>query len=117
MTREDANSFFNAQIASKKQPLRYNNFGGIFSGPIQLPKKVFRPLGYDGRDHTFLFFSYEGQRFLLPRGAVLSVAPSLAARPLSTTDHRQCLLAYLLQTSFLDETGALLMRSKSNDFP
>jgi hypothetical protein len=50
------------------------------SGPIQLPKKVFGPAGYDGRDKTFFFFSYEGQRFLLPQGAVTTVVPSLAAR-------------------------------------
>jgi hypothetical protein len=31
----DANDFFNNVNRIKKQPLRYNNFGGIFSGLIQ----------------------------------------------------------------------------------
>src|SRR5262245_44091871 len=44
----DANDFFNNVNRIKKLPLQYNNFGGIFSGPIQLPKKVFGPLGFDG---------------------------------------------------------------------
>jgi hypothetical protein len=86
----------------KKQPLRYNNFCGIFSGLIQLPKKVFGPLGYDGRDHTF-FFSYERRRFLSPRGAVLSVVQSLAARRLSMTDHCQRLLFELFVLLASDE--------------
>jgi len=76
----DSNDYFNNLNHIKKQPLRYNNFGGTLSGPIQLPKKIFGPAGYDGRDKTFFFFSYEGQRFLLPQGAVTSVVPSLAAR-------------------------------------
>ena len=76
----DANDYFNNLNNIKKQPLRYNNFGGTFSGPVRFPKKVFGPLGYDGRDHTFFFFSYEGQRFLLPQGAVVTVVPSVTAR-------------------------------------
>jgi hypothetical protein len=76
----DANDYFNNLNRIKKQPLRYNNFGGTLSGPIRFPKTVFGPLGYDGRDKTFFFFSYEGQRFLLPQGAKVTVVPSLAAR-------------------------------------
>ncbi|MEP7271895.1 MAG: TonB-dependent receptor [Acidobacteriota bacterium] len=76
----DANDYFNNRNNIKKQPLRYNNYGGTFSGPVRLPKKVFGPVGYDGRDHTFFFFSYEAQRFLLPQGAKVTVVPSLAAR-------------------------------------
>lgn len=76
----DANDYFNNLNGIRKQPLRYNNFGGTFSGPIRLPEKVFGPVAYDGRDETFFFFSYEGQRFLLPRGAVQTVVPSVAAR-------------------------------------
>ena len=76
----DANDYFNNLNNIRKQPLRYNNFGGTFSGPVRFPKSVFGPLGFDGRDRTFFFFSYEGQRFLLPQGAVLTVVPSLTAR-------------------------------------
>lgn len=39
--------------------LRYNQFSGSVGGPIWLPKKIFGPAGYDGRDRTFFFFAYE----------------------------------------------------------
>ena len=51
----------------KKPPLRFNDFGGTLGGPIL-------------RDKTFFFFSYEGQRFLLPQPRVNTVVPSQAAR-------------------------------------
>jgi len=106
----DANDFFNNANLVKKQPLRYNNFGGTFSGPIQLPKKVFGPLGYDGRNRTFFFFSYEGQRFLLPHGAVLSVVPSVAARNNAPNEYaRQVLKAFPLPNGadIVNASGAL----------
>jgi hypothetical protein len=72
--KTDANDWFNDAGAMGKQPLRYNNFGATLGGPVRIPKV------YNGRDKTFFFFSYEGQRFTLPQGAVLSVVPSLGAR-------------------------------------
>ncbi|MGH9935884.1 MAG: TonB-dependent receptor domain-containing protein, partial [Blastocatellia bacterium] len=78
--------------------------------PIRLPKKVFGPFGYDGRDRTFFFFSYEGQRFLLPRGAVLSVVPSLAARRNAPNEYaRQVLNAFPLPNGedIVNASGAL----------
>ncbi len=39
-----------------KPPYSFHQFGGSFGGPIRLP-------GYDGRDRTFFFVSYEGTRF------------------------------------------------------
>jgi hypothetical protein len=91
----DANDWFNNQNEIPKQPLRYNNFGGTISGPIILPR-----FGEGGpalwRDtRTFFFFSYEGQRFLLPQGAVLTVVPSIAARSGAPNDvARQILNAF-----------------------
>jgi len=41
---------------SSKAPKRYNDFGGSFSGPVQIPHL------YDGHDKTFFFFDYEGNR-------------------------------------------------------
>ncbi len=52
-----------------KPPLRYNDFGGAFGGPVLLP-------GYNGRNKTFFFFSYEGQRFLLPQPNIEIVTPT-----------------------------------------
>jgi hypothetical protein len=45
-------SFFNPTVAALNQ----NQFGGTIGGPVILPKV------YSGRDHTFFFFNYEGQR-------------------------------------------------------
>ena len=70
----DANDFFNNLSGIGKQPLRYNNFGGTLGGPVWIPRL------YNGRDRTFFFFSYEGQRFTLPQGAVQTVVPSAGAR-------------------------------------
>lgn len=77
----DANDFFNNLYGFSKPALRYNNFGGTFSGPVILPRfGEGTPYWWKGTDKTFFFFSYEGQRFTLPIGAVSTVVPSLAAR-------------------------------------
>jgi TonB-dependent receptor-like protein len=61
-----ANSFFNNRLGSNADgsprldvpTLRYNNFGGTFSGPVVLPKKIFGPFAYnEDRKKTFFFFS------------------------------------------------------------
>ena len=56
----DARNFFDA----KKPPFRRNQFGFNIGGPVVLPHfgeggPIF---GYDGKDKTFFFFSYEGLR-------------------------------------------------------
>jgi hypothetical protein len=73
----DARDFFDPV----KPPLRFNNFGGTFSGPVILPRfgEGVPPL-WKGTDKTFFFFSYEGQRFVLPQAAVTTTVPSLTAR-------------------------------------
>ena len=56
---------------SGKAPKKFNTFGGSFGGPVILPWL------YDGRDKTFFFFDYEGnrrttavaQQFLVPTEA------------------------------------------------
>ena len=45
----DANNFFSNRANLKRPPLRYNQFGGTFGGPIW-------------RNHTFFFASYQGTR-------------------------------------------------------
>lgn len=42
--------------ATVKPPVRYNQFGGVVSGPVVIP------LLYNGRDKTFFLASYEGLR-------------------------------------------------------
>jgi outer membrane receptor protein involved in Fe transport len=39
--------------------LRYNQISATLGGPIWLPRKVFGPASYDGRDRSFFFFAYE----------------------------------------------------------
>jgi hypothetical protein len=54
----DARGFF----AQRKSVYKQNDFGASLGGPIWLPKKIFGPLGYDGRNRTFFFFAFEGFR-------------------------------------------------------
>jgi Carboxypeptidase regulatory-like domain len=58
----NANTFFNNATGTPKQVQRQNFFGGSVGGPVVLPKKLLGPLGYDGRNRSFFFFSYEGFR-------------------------------------------------------
>ncbi len=51
-----------------------DQYGGVISGPIRFPKKIFGPLGgYDGRDKTFFLFNYEGYREGTPNPQILTV--------------------------------------------
>ena len=50
------NAYYGNPAALPKPPLRQNDFGGTFSGPII-------------KDKTFFFFSYEGLRLRLPQTA------------------------------------------------
>ena len=51
----DARNFF-LPASQKKAPLRQNQFGVEFDGPVYIPKL------YDGRNKTFFTFAYEGLR-------------------------------------------------------
>ncbi len=64
----DAKNFF----AARKEKLERNQFGGTLGGPVLLP-------GYDGRNKTFFFVSYEGHR--REQGVTdVSIVPSAAQR-------------------------------------
>jgi hypothetical protein len=77
----DANDWFANRDGVKRLPLRQNQFGGFLGGPIRLPKKLFGPFGYDGRDRTFFFFSYEGLRLKQPQfGTRFWIVPSREVR-------------------------------------
>ena len=82
----DANDWFANSLGLHRAPLRLNDYGGTLGGPIRLP-------GYDGRDHTFFFFSYENQGFKLPQ-TFQSIVPSLAARQSATPAAAQVLNAF-----------------------
>jgi len=83
-----------------KPILRQNQFGGVFGGPLYLPRfgSGGRSL-YKAKDKTFFFFSYEGLRLRLPQVASVDV-PSIAARqnPNISTAMRQLLNALPIPT-------------------
>jgi hypothetical protein len=58
----DARTFFTlptpANPTAKKPPLRQNQFGVEFDGPVRIPKI------YNGKDKTFFMASYEGYRLV-----------------------------------------------------
>jgi hypothetical protein len=59
--------------------LRYHQFSGSVGGPIWLPKKIFGPASYDGRDKSFFFFAYE-PRYRLDFVTSNSLLPTAAER-------------------------------------
>ena len=58
----DANSYFNKEdsiidgIVIPRDPLRRNQYGGTFGGPITIPHVI------DGKDRFFFFVGYQGQK-------------------------------------------------------
>lgn len=89
----DANDFFANRNRLSKPALRQNDFGGVVSGPVYLPRGIFGPFGYDGRDRTFFFVSYEGLRLRQPQVADSIRVPSLPARERATGVARELLNA------------------------
>jgi len=90
----DARNYFNKKPAPQT-PVRQNIFGGTFSGP--LPFLRFGDGGgslfTSGKDRTFFFFSYEGQRLRLPvRGA--PQVPSLRLRNIAAVSVKPILNAF-----------------------
>jgi len=65
---------------SQKPPGRFYYPGGNFSGPLTLPKKVFGPLGMEGRDKLFFFVGFEYQKQDFAAQPKISVVPTLKQR-------------------------------------
>jgi hypothetical protein len=78
----DANDWFANATGKPHPPLRFNDFGGVFSGPII-------------RNKTFFFFSYEGQRMRQPQ-FIIAAVPSLSSRQSAAATTQQILNAYPL---------------------
>ena len=118
----DANDFFNNANGIERQPLRYNNYGGTFGGPVILPRfGEGGPAIWKGTDKTFFFFSYEGQRFILPQPTLTVTVPSLAARQNAPTAVSQAILnsfplpnGATVNDSLGNPVGALYTTSFSN---
>ena len=95
----EANDWFNIRNGLSKPPTRQHAFGGVLGGPVRLP-------GYDGRNRTFFFASYDGLRLKQPQ-SVSIVVPSLAARAAASGVMRQILDVWPLPTGpeVLDAAG------------
>jgi len=96
----DAKDWFVNANRLAKPALRQNDFGFVLGGPVLLPRLgEGGPLvGYDGRNKSFFFFSYEGLRLRQPQTenrvilasrirqtAPAALQPVLNALPLPTT--------------------------------
>ncbi len=93
----DANDWFFNANGRAKTPLRQNDFGGVIGGPVLLPGfgEGGSRLGYNGRNRTFFFFSYEGLRLRQPFFLITDV-PSLSARQSASPSVRPLLDAFPL---------------------
>jgi hypothetical protein len=91
----DSNDYFANRAGLSKPPLRQNDFGGVFSGPILFPRfgEGGRQPWYNGRNRTFFFFSYEGLRLRLPQTGLTTV-PSLNARQIAPVSTQPFLNAF-----------------------
>ena len=87
----DANDWFNDHYGKPMPALRQNDFGGTIGGPIWIPHL------YDGRRHTFFFFSYEGLRITQPQAAVIQYVPDTYMRQNVSPTIQQILNAYPAQ--------------------
>ena len=72
--KTDANDWFANQHGLKKAPLRFDNFGGAFGGPVRIPHV------YNGHDRTFFFLSVDQLRMVQPQSPVTIYVPSLHSR-------------------------------------
>ncbi len=108
----DANDWFANQAGLPKASTRQNDFGGTLGGPVLLP-------GYDGRNRTFFFFSYEGLRLRQPQTKVITV-PSAASRQAASAQIQPFLNAYpesngpLLANGFAQFTASYSNPSTQN---
>ena len=81
-----ANSFSNNALGRDaagepvrpKPPFKLLNYGYALGGPVYLPKKVFGPLGYDGRNKTFFFTNLEVTRVRNFSSTAFGTLPTVA---------------------------------------
>jgi hypothetical protein len=84
----NANNFFNKHVSDPtkvipRPPLRYNDFGWTFGGPVVIPHV------YDGHSRTFFFFSEEFRRTITYANPTTNVAT--AAERGGTFAHPVCI--------------------------
>lgn len=84
----DAANWFNDSLGKPKGKERQNDFGGTLGGTLRIPRI------YDGKDKTFVFFSYEGLRLDSPQAATTVAVPDAALRQGATPAIQPILKAF-----------------------
>src|SRR5262245_35526813 len=72
-----ASNFF---TPGRSDGLKRNQFGATVGGPLWLPEKLLGPAGYNGRDRTFFFFSFQGTRLRQAPAGSTAIVPTEAQR-------------------------------------
>ena len=85
---------------TQKAPKRFNTFGGSVGGPLSIPKL------YNGKDRTFFFFDYEGNRKRTSQPEQYLV-PTLNERNGNLTD----VGGPVIPSSSIDATATTLLNS------
>jgi hypothetical protein len=86
LTNEALNAYrpLSTPFATSPRPAkaldRKHDYGFTVGGPVYLPKSVFGPFGYDGRNKTFFFFNLERYRNVTRSSGSLSTVPTEAYR-------------------------------------
>ena len=88
----NANGFDNNAFGVGKSPFRQNSFGADLGGPILIPKL------YNGKNKTFFFFSFEGDR--------KKNFPIAALRTLPTSDFKNGDFSSLLNPAFTGNSSS-----------
>jgi hypothetical protein len=88
----NANGFDNNAFGVGKSPFRQNSFGADLGGPILIPKL------YNGKNKTFFFFSFEGDR--------KTNLPIAALRTLPTSDFKDGDFSSLLNPAFTGNSSS-----------
>ena len=103
----DAKNYFDS-AGQPIPPFRQNQFGATFGGPVKIPGL------YDGKDKTFFFLNYEGQRIRDSLTHEFSV-PTLAERAGNFSGDSTIIYDPLTRQSFLSETGTNAIPSNRLD--
>ena len=92
----DANDWISNSTRQPKPKTRQHDFGGVFGGPVLLPRfgEGGRQPWYDGHNRTFFFLSYEGLRLRQPQALANQEVPSLSLRQTAVPRIRPYLNAF-----------------------
>jgi hypothetical protein len=84
-----ANDYFSNLNKKPRTEYRQNQYGGTVGGPVRIPKL------YDGRDHTFFFFDYQGEQLATPAqtGGYADTVPTMNMRNSNFTNLQDLITA------------------------